>query len=65
MVVPNVKEQVAYLQYHEENTAADATQARVSLLIGEDLLQFGVPRPAAGTSGKSALWYCEWKPKKT
>ena len=61
---PYVKEQVAYLQFHEENTAAEATQARVSLLIGEDLLQFGVPRPAAGASDRSALWYCEWKPKK-
>ena len=61
---PYAKEQVAYLQFHEENTAVVATQARASLLIGEDLLQFGVPRPAAGKSDKSALWYCEWKPDK-
>ena len=61
---PYVKEQVAILQDHEFNTAATATQARVYLMLDSHLRKFTPPRPAAGKSDKSALWYCEWKPDK-
>ena len=61
---PYVKEQVAILQDHEFDTAATATQARVYLMLDSNLRKFTPPRPAAGKSDKSALWYCEWKPDK-
>jgi hypothetical protein len=61
---PYVKEQVAILQDHEFDTAATATQARVYLMLDSHLRKFTPPRPAAGKSDKSALWYCEWKPDK-
>jgi hypothetical protein len=61
---PYVKEQVAILQDHEFDTAATATQARVYLMLDSHLRKFSPPRPAAGKSDKSALWYCEWKPDK-
>jgi hypothetical protein len=61
---PHVREQVAILQDHEFDTAATATKARVYLMLDSDLHKFSPPRPAAGTSDTSALWYCEWKPDK-
>jgi hypothetical protein len=56
---PYVREQVAILQDHEFDTAVTATQTRVYLMLDSDLHRFSPPRPAAGKSNKSALWYCE------
>ena len=60
---PYVKEQVAVLRGHELDISPNATQAQVSMLIDGEGLAFGVPRPAAGKSNTSALWYCDWKPE--
>ena len=60
---PYVQEQAAFLTDHERDVSPNATQARLHLLLADDKLTFGNPRPSAG-GDDSSLWYLEWKPKK-
>ena len=58
---PYCKEQLAVLMYHDEDRSPTATQAKMHLMIGGQVLGFGSMRPSAGGEA-SSLWYCDWRP---
>jgi hypothetical protein len=57
---PYVKEQVAFITGHQNDTSPIATQARVSFMLDGKLHVFSDMRPSNGDSG-SSLWWCEWR----